>query len=782
MKKNYSLSRTLILLFLISSITVLSQTKVIPYQELPTSTGAPSGSGIFFSASMTTSSITVTFEGPADRWFAIGFGTFMNPADVLMYSVGQPGAFHSQAWFDYYNTSSGTTLDPVQNWNIVSTNTNTAGHRTVTATRTLSTGDANDVAINFTSTALSLIWARGASADYTIAYHGNTNRAYSISLPWLSAPTASFTTNTTTVCAGSSITYSNITTGGLTSYTWSFAGGSPASSTSTNPSVNYPAPGTYSVVLSTTNAIGSSSLAQVNYITVIPSVVPSVSAGASIASSSVCSGTLLTFTANPTNGGSSPTYQWKVNNVNVGTNSPTFTTSSLANTSFINCVMTSNAVCASPATATSAIVTMTVFSSAPATVSVGLTSNNNPLCVGATAVFTASPGNGGTLPVYQWKINGVNSGSGSSTFTNNALNNGDVVTCVLNSNAPCASSTLATSSGITMTVTSILTPSVSVAINSGTNPLCAGSLISFSANPANGGNTPLYQWKLNGTNIGSNSPTFTSSILSNGAIVTCVMTSDLSCSSPGTATSAAVNLTVNPIPPTPGISPSGTVGLCSGSSLTLSSSASTGNSWSNNTNAQTNVITSPGTHSVTQTLNGCTSPYSSAVTVTANPQPTASLLPMGPFCSDSAPITLQGSPSGGIYSGPGITGNSFNPTTASVGNNLVVYTFVDANNCSDTAAAGIVVTDCSGIESVTNAKASVRLFPNPGTGVFAIESYSEKITSVRIVDLSGRLVFEKMYENVSDVKIDLSAQKSGVYIAAIKLESSLISRRITKQD
>lgn len=101
-------------------------------------------------------------------------------------------------------------------------------------------------------------------------------------------------------------------------------------------------------------------------------VVPSVSISAT--SNSICSGTSVTFTATPTNGGAGPTYQWKKNGGNVGTNSATYTNSSLANNDVISCIMTSNASCASPTTATSNSITMTVTS-----VSVGgsVSSNQN---------------------------------------------------------------------------------------------------------------------------------------------------------------------------------------------------------------------------------------------------------------------------------------------------------------------------------------------------------------------------------------------------------------------
>ncbi|MBS1636260.1 MAG: PKD domain-containing protein [Bacteroidetes bacterium] len=86
----------------------------------------------------------------------------------------------------------------------------------------------------------------------------------------LGAPTASFTANKTTICAGQSITFTNASTGGATSYTWTFQGGTPATSTATTPpAVTYNTPGSYSVALSASNTNGTSTYSVLAYINVV---------------------------------------------------------------------------------------------------------------------------------------------------------------------------------------------------------------------------------------------------------------------------------------------------------------------------------------------------------------------------------------------------------------------------------------------------------------------------------------------------------------------------------
>jgi hypothetical protein len=53
----------------------------------------------------------------------------------------------------------------------------------------------------------------------------------------------------------------------------------------------------------------------------------------------------------------------------------------------------------------------------------------------------------------------------------------------------------------------------------------------------------------------------------------------------------------------------------------------------------------------------------------------------GPVCVNGSNITLTGTPSGGTFSGPGVSGTTFSPSTASVGHHRIIYTATVGSNC-----------------------------------------------------------------------------------------------------
>lgn len=418
-----------------------------------------------------------------------------------------------------------------------------------------------------------------------------------------SLPTATISAGgSTTFCSGNSVT---LTASSGSSYLWSTG--------ATTSSISATASGNYSVTV--TNAFNCSATSSNTLVTVNTTVTPSVSI-ASNNGTSICSGSSVTFTATPTNGGSTPIYQWKLNGVNTGSNDATFTTSSLNSNDVISCDMTSNATCPSTSTVSSNSITMTVTQSVTPTISIS-SDNGSTICAATSTTFTASQTNGGNSPSYQWKINGINIGTNSATYTSNSLSNNDVISCVLTSNNSCASQATATSNSITMVVNSISTPSISISSNTG-NSICNGVNITFTASINFGGNSPSYQWKVNGSNIGNNSATFSTSSLANNDVITCVLTSNATCLTTNTATSNAITLTVNALP-NPSIS--GTTSICAGNTTTLDAGAGyVSYLWSNGATTQTISTGIAGNYSVT-VLDATCSNTSSPVTITLNTVP-----------------------------------------------------------------------------------------------------------------------------------------------------------------
>ncbi|AWV98365.1 Kelch repeat-containing protein [Arcticibacterium luteifluviistationis] len=119
--------------------------------------------------------------------------------------------------------------------------------------------------------------------------------------------------------------------------------------------ITYTTAGNYSYT--TTNAAGCDSIAYLNLL-VNPTNLPSVSI--STPSTYIKSGTAVTFTALPENGLTAPTYLWKKNGIDVGTNSATYVDASIANEDTIKVNMVVNAL-HSTDTVTSNLIVMSIY-------------------------------------------------------------------------------------------------------------------------------------------------------------------------------------------------------------------------------------------------------------------------------------------------------------------------------------------------------------------------------------------------------------------------------------
>jgi hypothetical protein len=104
-----------------------------------------------------------------------------------------------------------------------------------------------------------------------------------------------------------------------------------------------------------------------------------------------------------------------------------------------------------------------------------------------------------------------------------------------------------------------------------------------------------------------------------------------------------------------------------------------------------------GTHQIVYTIAGpCPGADTSTITVVANPVVT--LAPLGQVCISSSPFMLSGgTPSGGTYSGPGVTGNMFDPSAAGLGNHIITYEFINSTGCAGSDQSTITVTNFTAV-------------------------------------------------------------------------------------
>jgi Leucine-rich repeat (LRR) protein len=197
----------------------------------------------------------------------------------------------------------------------------------------------------------------------------------------------------------------------------------------------------------TANGCNGPSEMTIRSVVVLPLLPVSVSIAAS--ATEVCSGTQVTFTANATNAGSNPTFQWLRNGTAIqGEINAVFRTTALADGDNISVVMYPDLPLAP---VYSNVINMTVNPLLP--VSVSIAASANPVTAGTPVTFTATPVNGGTQPAFEWYVNSIMIASGNAGEYTYTPVNGDQIYVVMTSSEVCTTGNPATSNVIVMSVT-----------------------------------------------------------------------------------------------------------------------------------------------------------------------------------------------------------------------------------------------------------------------------------------------------------------------------------------
>ncbi|MDF2431954.1 MAG: hypothetical protein JWP44_1585 [Mucilaginibacter sp.] len=160
-------------------------------------------------------------------------------------------------------------------------------------------------------------------------------------------------------------------------------------------------------------------------------------------------------------------------------------------------------------------------------------------CQGTPVTYMANVINGGSNPAYQWQVNGKNSGTDNAVFASSNLSNNDKITCILTSNAACVTGVTVKSNTATFIIDPPITASITI-ISTAEGAICAGTPVSFIAETVTADASPIYQWQINNKNTGNNSPLFSSSKLTDGDQITCIMISHGKCLIDTMATSNSI--------------------------------------------------------------------------------------------------------------------------------------------------------------------------------------------------------------------------------------------------
>lgn len=744
-----------------TSIGTLASTSLSGSISVTIPTGSTSGSGYIIRV------ISSNAAAIGSNSASITINSTVTPTVSILSDLGNSICTGSSVTFTASGTNTGAS--PIYSWTV---DGSAAGTNSSTfASNTLTNGSV--VQVSMTSNALCATPNSVNSNSISMIVTSSVTPAVSI-----------LSDLGNTICPGSSVTFTasgtNLGTSPIFSWTVDGIAAGTNSSTFTSNSLTN---GSIVQVSMTSNALcASPSTASSNSISMVvtSSVTPSVAITSDLGSI-ICEGTSVLFTASPVGGGSSPVYSWTINGNAAGTNSNTFSTNSLVNGDIVQVTLTSNDACASIPTANSNSFSMTVNPSLPAAVSI--TSNNGTtICSGTSVTFTANGTNGGSSPTYSWTVNGNPVGTNSDTFTSNNLTDGSIVQVNFTSSDLCSSPSTVNSNSITMTISTTVTPSVTISSSNGSS-VCSGSIITFSANPVNGGSSPSYSWTLNGNPIGTNTSSFTSQSITSDCVFGITMTSNDNCANGATATTTFPITVYPPSVLLTSSTPSSCGGGASGS-VTVNitgGSPATSYLWDTNPVATTATVTNlaGGTYNVVVTYgNGCT--VTGSATVASSGITLSSSVIVGQSTIDNPTGSISINVAGG--QGPYSYLWSTNPvqvlnsaTGLTAGSYSVIVT--DATGCSTTF--DFVVPSFVGIDDLTSE--NLEIYPNPTSNILFIKNNSSNSSiNLTINDFSGKVLLKQGNLTNTIHQLDISEFSVGIYFLQISIDNRVINKKIIK--
>ena len=210
--------------------------------------------------------------------------------------------------------------------------------------------------------------------------------------------------------------------------------------------------------------------------------------------------------------------------------------------------------------------------------------------------------------------------------------------------------------------------------------------------------------------------------------------------------------------------------------------------WSTSASTQTVTVSTTGSYFVDVLNPGAGCVGSDTVNITINAAPAVSFnFPNDTICKENGIVALTGeTPTGGTWSGTGVTGSNFDPNALSVGFYTVTYTYTDIlTGCFASASDQIYVDICTGIAPVLP-DWTVSLYPNPNQGNFVLEvgGLSGATFSAEIFSAEGKRVWSNVQPTVAGefrADIDLTQFSTGVFMVKVMVGEEVRMLRVVTQ-
>jgi hypothetical protein len=225
-----------------------------------------------------------------------------------------------------------------------------------------------------------------------------------------------------------------------------------------------------------------------------------------------------------------------------GGNSATFSPANLTDGATVSATLISSENCPLNETVISNDITVSVGNGILASVQISAT--HTQICEGALVSFVADVVNQGNNPIYQWLVNDNPVGENEAVFMSTLLEDSDMVTCRMTSSETCVVDNVVTSNGVVMTVSNSLEPSLTISTDS--FYICQNSPVVFSTLAVNSGDNATFKWYVNSEDISESNPFLNINTLEDGDVITCQMTSTITCATINPVLSNPLTIGVNP--------------------------------------------------------------------------------------------------------------------------------------------------------------------------------------------------------------------------------------------